>query len=418
MAEAKSADEPQAVEVAKEILRTPKPERWRGKSPWDTKPSPRFSYFEDDERFVVVAQPDKEGGAQYALAYGLSYCGDRQLILALPKLHCEATMQRVPWLRKEARPEIWIHDGVSVERVKQRKQAETRERLAVPRKDATPEAELTAASRPTHLREQSKAVYDLVEWATKNPLLDPGHRRGERSWHCMGQKVLSMTTTRGGGVRITAGIHFSGTEKPEPTLVSRGGQLSEADVRAVRKKVEGAIAARLRGKNKRINRRDEHWLQAVIRQEPSLVGVEQPALRELPAWRPKDAPSAWSRGYIDLIGVDGHGDIRLVETKIATNDDALLVLQGLDYYVWCLVYEDTLRSRLGAPKRAQFEIHFVIGTDPITGEDHVSNFSEALAAALDPSIRWRGQRVQHWSHEPGSGETPTAETAPPGHLLP
>jgi hypothetical protein len=42
--------------------------------------------------------------------------------------------------------------------------------------------------------------------------------------------------------------------------------------------------------------------KAVILRNPTLVGVEQPALRELPAWRPTGEANEWGRGYIDLIG--------------------------------------------------------------------------------------------------------------------
>jgi hypothetical protein len=42
------------------------------------------------------------------------------------------------------------------------------------------------------------------------------------------------------------------------------------------------------------------------------------------------------RGFIDLIGVDGHGDIRVVETKLAGNLDDLLILQGCHWWVGAL----------------------------------------------------------------------------------
>jgi hypothetical protein len=144
-----------------------------------------------------------------------------------------------------------------------------------------------------------------------------------------------------------------------------------------------------------IHRPDEHWLQAVIRRNPGLVGVEQPALRELPAWRPGGDGSAQSRGrgYIDLLGVDGHGDIRVVETKLASNTDDLLVCQGLDYYIWALAYRRILIGRLGAPDRAAFEIHYVIG-DTADGKIHRSGYLPPQARNLDSAVRWRFQAVQ------------------------
>ena len=65
-----------------------------------------------------------------------------------------------------------------------------------------------------------------------------------------------------------------------------------------------------------------------------------------------DAHREWGRGFVDLLGLDGHGDIRIVETKLATNDDELLIFQGLDYYIWAQAYRATLRDRLGASPHA------------------------------------------------------------------
>ena len=64
--------------------------------------------------------------------------------------------------------------------------------------------------------------------------------------------------------------------------------------------------------------------QAVIRRDPAIAGVEQPALRALPAWRPRSNRQGVGRGYIDLAGLDGNGNVRIVETKLATNADDLL----------------------------------------------------------------------------------------------
>jgi len=66
------------------------------------------------------------------------------------------------------------------------------------------------------------------------------------------------------------------------------------------------------------------------------------------------------RGYIDLLGVDGHGDIRIVETKLASNTDDLLICQGLDYYIWALAYRRILIDRLGAADRAKFRVRCAV----------------------------------------------------------
>ena len=107
---------------------------------------------------------------------------------------------------------------------------------------------------PAHLGARSNAVYDLVEWATKEPLLDASHRRGERSWHCMGQKVLSIkgTTT---GLAITAGIHYSKPgEAPVPVTLNKGERLRSAQLAAIKRRVAEGARARLTGSPRSIDR--------------------------------------------------------------------------------------------------------------------------------------------------------------------
>ena len=50
-------------------------------------------------------------------------------------------------------------------------------------------------------------------------------------------------------------------------------------------------------------------------------------MREFPAWRPGSNRAA----YIDFLANDAHGRLHVVETKIGA--DAMLVLQGLDYWL-------------------------------------------------------------------------------------
>src|SRR5207302_11306334 len=115
-----------------------------------------------------------------------------------------------------------------------------------------------------------------------------------------------------------AGIHYSDpSQAPIAVVIGSGATLTQEQLATIRREATAAAEARLQGPPP-IHRPDEHWLQAVIRRDPSLVGVEQPALRELPAWRPRgdpnDAPKKrCGRGYIDLASIVGHGDLRLVE---------------------------------------------------------------------------------------------------------
>lgn len=355
----------------------------------------RFAYFADDERFVVVAGAQEKDEVESAFARGLGLRDKRRLVLVLPERHSFATVQRAPWFKPDAQPEIWTYGKTApVKQVlKTREQTEEalRQRL---KPGETLESELQDATAAKHLGGRSNAVWQLVEWATMHERLDPGHRKGERSWHCMGQKVLSITGTRA-GLSIKAGVHYTGAGAPAPLLAKGSAALTVAEIEKVKAAVEVGITARLEGPPP-IHRPDEHWLQAVIRRDPKLVGVEHPALREFPAWRPRDdAGRPWGRGFIDLMGIDGHGNIRIVETKLAENADELLIFQGLDYYIWSQAYIAEVRGRLSAPPRSRVEIHYVIGDDT-KGNIHIAKHASAQANALIDEIPWRFQSVRHW----------------------
>jgi hypothetical protein len=378
--------------------------------------SARFSYFIDDQQFVVIAGAQEGSDVDLALARGLSYRAQRQLVLILPQEHAFATLQRTPWLAPGIQPKIYLHDGKKTWPQPIPRQSETITNVGMVKLGVSPQDELREAATAKHLGAGSSSVYDLVEWATTHPSLDAGHRRSERSWHCMGQKVLSIKAT-GTGILVTAGIHFSKTGvSPTPTAIPKGERLSPAQLEVVKQQVMQGVAARFTGPPP-IHRADEHWLQAVIRQDPSLVGVEQPALRELPAWRPGGAAEApsWGRGYIDLLGVDGHGDIRIVETKLADNRDDLLVFQGLDYYIWAQAYRDVLVERLGVAKGASLEIHYVIG-DSTNGKIDVSQHTGAQVRSLDPSIRWRFQTIHDWYDDSGMAKRPSSQLLRAGEV--
>jgi len=147
--------------------------------PWSGNGSDRFAYFADERRFVIVAGPQEGSYVDLAFAQGLEQRGSRQLVLILPEDRAFATLQRAPWFKAEARPVVYLHDGVTAHVCDLPTQDETVKRLDA-KHEGSPEVELRKAATPAHLGARSNAVYDLVEWATKEPLLDASHRRGER----------------------------------------------------------------------------------------------------------------------------------------------------------------------------------------------------------------------------------------------
>ncbi|MGY1680633.1 PGN_0703 family putative restriction endonuclease [Geodermatophilus sp. SYSU D01176] len=357
--------------------------------------SDRFAYFADETRFLVVAGPQEGDAAQLALAYGMTWAGDRRLVLALPHGHCTATAQRIPWFTDARRPELWLHDGATVRPAPVLDRTAAVAALGARLEDGDVRTDFAAASTALHLGARAGAVGLLVDWATRDPRLDSAHRQNERAWHCSGQRVLSVRGRRG-GLRVLAGIHGSTDDRAPLALeLDHGTRLTDEQLAEVRGAVEAGIVRRLQPGEGSLHRPDEHWLQAVLRRSPHLVGIEQPALREVPAWRPRDTPARWSRGYVDLLGLDGHGDLRVVETKLASNDDALLVLQGLDYLTWAHAYRDVLADRLGASPAARLVLDLVVGADA-DGQVALSRYSAALLAALADDVAWSVQAVTDW----------------------
>ena len=362
--------------------------------------SKRFAFFADEARLAVVAGSQEADDVELALAYAVRHANGRALTLVLPHGLTNATTQRVPWLRAQFRPAIYTHrNGRDIQILPSLSQQDTVAALSQTRKGLSPTEELSKATAPVNLGKSTEGVWGLVEWATTCALLDPGHRSGERSWHFAGQRVLSITRTKG-GVSIVAGIHYGGTKKPKAFTLNDGHQLGLEALAKIQLTVNDAIKRREGPEMNAIHRSDEHWLQAILRRVPQVVGVEQPALRELPAWRPHDSNGKWGRGYLDLLGLDGHGAIRIIETKLATNSDDLLVLQGLDYFVWATAYIDVIRARLAASKSAELEIHYVLGANPRDDSIKLSPCTPALAAALDDAVHWRFQVVHNWFQPP------------------
>lgn len=385
-------------------------------NPWKQgKLSTHFAYFSDDERLLIVAGEEANKNASLALAYGLTWRGERSLELALPEGHAFATIQRAAWLNPAVRPRIHLHDGTKLtgEAEVSATAAEKALTALIPGANP-PSADLRKASDALHLGSCSRAVAVLTEWATNHPALDPAHRQSYRAWHHMGQSVLEI---KGGKKQATirAGINDKhGAIGSFKVTVSPATPLSSADLVTCQQWVAKGIDARQ--STGLLCKPDEHWLQAVMRADPRLAGLEPPALREVPAWRPSaDPTSGLNRGYVDLVGLDGAGDIRVVETKLAANDDLLLILQGLDYYTWARVYAQALRERLGASDKASIRLCYLIGSSP-DGGLKVSPYAQALADAIDPSVEPLYLGITNWFSPGPGGPAPRVQVLDPTSL--
>lgn len=160
--------------------------------------SNRFAFFGDDERFAVIAGPQETGDIELALAHAVRWAGQRPITLVLPDDFHYATAHRIPWLRPEKRPTLYLRrpDG-SIRPAEERTRDDTVNALVARLGGATPEEDLADSIAPLDLRAESELVAELVEALTRDRRLDAGHRRSGRSWHYAGQRVLTIQRTRG-----------------------------------------------------------------------------------------------------------------------------------------------------------------------------------------------------------------------------
>lgn len=170
--------------------------------------------------------------------------------------------------------------------------------------------------------------------------------------------------------------------------------LTDADFVQLQAQVEGGIA---QAKAKKHGEFREHHLQEILRRDPQVLGLEPPVLREVPAWRPAGGPGELGRGFIDLLGKDGLGDVVLVETKLAADD--LLVLQGLDYWIWASRSQNKewLFSRLHADgKRARLRLLYAVGA-PDGSTPQLSKYAKVHLDALADEVDWRIALITDWA---------------------
>lgn len=352
----------------------------------------RFACWADDDVHTVVAPSADKEMCGLALAYGLTDAGHRRLRLILPERRAGATLQRAAFLRPSVRPEVLVYRSYDAvpEPVSVPERTEVIDRF---NRFANLSEGFRQATRPLHLRTCASWVRPLVAWVGRQPDLDPAHRQGQRAWHCRGRKVLEIRTRRS-DLQITAGIQAVGQHE----VVHTDGPLSNAELRRCVELVEQGIGQRLDPDGSH-HSADEHWMQSVVRRRPRLAGLET-SMREVPAWRRTGPVShttrtSWSRGFIDLAGVDAHGCLQIVETKLSTKAHALLVFQMLDYLAWAEAYRAPLTTRLDVHPRAPLAIRALLGSR-VADDLRLDRFVPAQLDALDDDIRWSLRTLTDW----------------------
>jgi len=362
--------------------------------------SARFVWYANDEQLTLVVGEHERRHVDSALAVGLGMRKDRLLRLILPRGWHEPALHRWPWLRADLPMEAWSHLGAEVIRHDRPTRAQTQELV---RGDE---------DRQLHLGDRTTWVEDLMRWAGAQPDLDASHRRDVRAWHCRGQRVLRIKRS-GSGLEVVAGIDWavhSPNETPAPVALT--GPLSAEQLGDLQTSVREGCDQRLNGV---AHRADEHWLQAVLRRHPSVLGLEQPVLRELAAWRPVGSlgtkqRTSRGRGFVDLAGLDATGRLLIVETKL--DGDHMLVLQGLDYRIWAEANRSRLTQRLDCRPDVPIEIAFCVGGAG-GGEPGWSSYTQAQLEALAPDVHWHVQEVTDWTDDSATSRRSRACTWPP-----
>lgn len=340
-------------------------------------PIPRFTpkqklstlcgFFADEHRMVVVARADTDQTtADLALAWGLAYRCDRQLSVVLPENCAKATLVRVPWLLPSVR--VFTHlDGVVSEPLPL-----TREQSIKALSNRTWDASAVAV-----LGDKSNWVQAVVDWASLAPGIDRVERSSYVAWHVAGRQVLKMIPTKK-RLTVIAGVDST---KPDDWDPSVKVILNE---RALHHQLHAIIAAASKAASVRLAGDDtghrEHRMQAAL--NPTELGLVGGWLREFPAWRPGSNRAA----YMDFLAKDDGGRVHVLETKIGA--DAMLVFQGLDYWLYCRANIDHVNRSVGATSTRPPVINYVVAPSKPGGEP-VSIYTAAQAEALHRDIEWR-----------------------------
>lgn len=343
----------------------------------------RAVWYENDDALLAVVGDQERSDSDTVLAHGLHLRGERTLRLVLPKAWAHPTSFRQPWL-KPGVVDVWTHANGKLAHPTPLNKDQTRH-----------DAGDVEKRRPYVLGAQATDwVRSLIEWATRHRELVEAHTSSLRAWSHNGQRVLTITGKR--RVQIKAGIDAKSSPADLHTV---DAPLDAATTAAIRKRVEQGIK---HAHSRTFGDFEEHHLQVLLRRSPTDLGLEHPVLREIPAWRPSGGTKERGRGFIDLVASDGAGDLVLVETKLGS--DEMLILQGLDYWIWATNPENAswLRERLYVDTNAPIKLLYAVGGKK-GATPRLGRYELATLASLDAEIPWRVALLTAWNSGNGAG---------------
>jgi hypothetical protein len=342
----------------------------------DHRLSAYLSWFGDADRLVVIGIGGESPGAlEKALAWGLAHAGDRELWITLPQgsdgdlcADRDATRRRLPFLDAPIR--LFTYDGDQATVVPPLAQSEVLD---------------WAHTHPPvthrhHLGDLAAWVDRLLGWADADDDLVDAHRASYLAWHCEGRMVLKVKRT-GSTVAVSAGVHHTSDPAKAPLTVTLDGPLEGGAHHRVVAAASHAMADRLEGDDAA---NAEHLLQERLAAHHAELGLVARPRREVPAVR-----ATGRRGFIDLLGVDSHQHLWVIETKIGP--DEMLALQALDYWIWCSAHSDALAAHLGQTDLRPAQIDLLLARKD--NGQLVGPYTAAQLEALDGSIPWRVREV-------------------------
>jgi hypothetical protein len=352
----------------------------------------------DDALTVVVCGCEGWRHIENALAYGIAHADARALHLLLPAWPstptCDpvrATVVRAAFLDLPVR--VWTHDGTHVRPVEPMDRAAA---LCYMREDPLAIGTFDTSFIPPR-------VQQLADLRDPHRALSVVSRRSYWTLRCQGLIVLKVHRT-GTKVTIKAGVQYgqeNGRAKLPATYELTDRDLTDQEDNDIRRRVAQAVTDKLAGHPPGYL---EHWLQSTLARHPDQVGWSRRGLQgEFPARR-----AGYGRGYVDFLRLDDTGTLHIVETKIG--HDEMLILQGLDYWIWANANQDSIESYFRSIGEnpdggiRHIVIDYVLGaTDgqatpteqPLPKQ--ISPYSPAQLEALTKDIDWETHLLAQWN---------------------
>jgi hypothetical protein len=336
----------------------------------------------DADAFAVFVGEGEDGPTvDSALAYGIAQSGGLALSLVLPQVAVAATAIRAAFVNRP--PRLWSHVEGAVAKVSIPSQAEALRALAGD--------EIWPGI--CHLRDRKPWVAALEAWADNHPRLQHAHRQGYRAWVCDGLMLLRIQRSRD-GLLITTGVGCSrpiGKQRAADRW-SISAPLSTTDFDAIRSRVSAGVTDRLAVDDSSYG---EQLVQASLVRHAHDIGWNgTEPIRDFPVLRP-----GGDAGLIDLLWLDDDACLHIVTTRVDSDD--LMVLQGLDHWIWANANRAQIAKFLAVPEIAGIKLDFLVaepnGTRPMPHVRVLSPQVPPQLEALGPDINWEVHRLSEWA---------------------